>query len=316
MNLETRYNEALDALATHHDIDVESRLLDVDVPPVERVHTLVAGDGPPLLFLHGVGVAATSWLPLMAALADDYTCYALDRPGRGRSSSLDHTAVDFRSVNADVLTDVMDELGVDSCPVVGNSFGGLQALLLALDRPDRVESLALLGAPAGLSGDFPLATRLGSLRWIGPKLVALAEPDDIEGARELWGRVAVVDENHLSEPFLAAYLAECAIPGTTESLASVFRDSLRLRGARPEYLIREEVTGVDHQTLFVWGSEDQYFAPEVGRPVADAMPDTRFVELDGLGHAPWLEPDTRAVEATRAFLDGERDDERDRDRKR
>lgn len=305
MDPEQRYREALDALAAHHDIAVESRFLD-GVPPVERVHTLVAGDGPPLLLLHGVGVGATSWLPLVADLADDYTCYAIDRPGRGLSSPLDHTTVDFRSVNADVLTAAMDELGVDSCPVVGNSFGGFQALLLALDRPDRVDSLALLGAPAGLSGDFPLRTRLGSVRWLGPKLVALAEPDDVGGARDLWGRVAVVDEAHLSEPFLEAYLAECAIPGTTASLASVFRDSLRLRGVRPEYLVREEVGGVAHPTLFVWGSADQYFAPSVGRPVADAMPNARFVDLDGVGHAPWLDAHDATAAELRAFLDGDR----------
>lgn len=314
MDHEQRYQRALDALAAHYELDVESRFLTVDVPPVERVHTLVAGEGPPLLLLHGVGVGATSWLPLVADLADEYTCYALDRPGRGRSDPLDHTTVDFRSVNADVLTAALDVLGVDSCSVVGNSFGGFQALLLALDRPDRVDSLALLGAPAGLSGEFPLRTRLASVRWLGSKLVALAEPDDVEGARELWGQVAVVDEDHLSEPFLEAYLAECAIPGTTESLASVFRDSLRLRGVRPGYLIRDEVADVAHPTLFVWGSEDQYFPPAVGRPVADAMPDARFVELDGVGHAPWLEPDGRAAAETRAFLDGGGDGDVDRKR--
>lgn len=302
MDHERRYAEALDALADRHDLDVDSRFLEVDVPPVERVHCLEAGEGPPVLFLHGVGVGASSWIPLLADLADEYTCYALDRPGRGLSDPVDHTAVDFRPFDAALLDACLDALGIDSCPMVGNSFGGFQALLQALDRPARVDSLVLLGGPAGLSGDYPLAMRLGSLPLVGPKLVALAEPDDEAGARELWGRVAVVHEEHLSSEFLAAYLAEIDVPGTTESLASLTRDSLRLRGARPEYLVREEVPGIDHPTLFVWGSEDQYFPPSVGRPVADAMPDARFVELDGVGHAPWLEPDARALVATREFL--------------
>lgn len=299
---DTRYEAALAALADHHDVEVESRFLSVDVPPVEQVHYLVAGEGPPLLLLHGVGVGATSWLPLVADLADDYTCYALDRPGRGLSDPLDHTSVDFRSVNADLLSACLDELGVDSCPVVGNSFGGFQTLLFALDRPALVDSLALLGAPAGLSGDYPLRMRLGSLPLVGPKLVALAEPDDVAGARELFGRVAVVHEEALSGALLEAYLAELAPPGRTESLASVFRDTLRLRGARPSAVVRDEVPAIEQPTLFVWGSEDQFFPPSVGRPVAEAMPDARFVELDGVGHAPWLEPDDRTAAETRTFL--------------
>lgn len=303
MDYESRYAAALDALSDRHDLSVDSRFLDVDVPPVDRVHCLVAGEGPPLLLFHGVGVGATSWLPLVAELADHYTCYAVDRPGRGLSDPLDYRTVDFRSFDADLYSATLDALGVDSCPVVGNSFGGFQALHLALDRPEQVDALVLLGAPAGLSGDYPLATRLGGLPRIGPKLVALAEPDDVAGARKLFGQVAVVHEGALSTELLEAYLAELEPPGNTESLASVFRDSVRLRGAHPDYLIRDEVAvAVDQPTLFVWGTEDQYFPPSVGRPVAATMANARFVELDGVGHAPWLEPDGRAADETRSFL--------------
>jgi len=302
MTSDTRYDAALSALAAHHGIDVESRFLSVDVPPVERVHCLVAGEGPPLLLLHGVGVGATSWLPLVADLAGEYTCYAIDRPGRGLSDPLDHTTVDFRPHNAAVLEACLDALGIDACPVVGNSFGGFQALLLALDRPERVSALALLGAPAGLSDDYPLRMRVGGLRWIGPKLVALAEPDDVDGARDLFGQVAVVDEAALSDAFLEAYLAELEPPGRTESLASVFRDSLGLRGVSLDYLVGEEVAAIEQPTLFVWGSEDQFFPPSVGRAAAGSMADARFVELDGVGHAPWLDDGARTVAELRDFL--------------
>lgn len=302
MSYESRYEAALASLADHHSLDVRSDFFTVDVPPVDRVHYLVAGEGPPLFFLHGVGVAASNWIPLLADLAEEYTCYALDRPGRGLSDPLDHTAVDFRSFDADLLAAFLDGVGVDACPVIGNSFGGFQALTFALDRPSKVESLALLGAPAGLSGDYPLAMRLGSLPVIGPKLVALAEPNDIAGARKLFGRAAVVHEEALSKPLLETYLAELDPPGRTASLASVFRDTLRIRGARPSAVIRKEIPGVEQPTLFVWGSEDQFFPPTVGRPVAAAMPDAQFVELDGVGHAPWLEPDDRTAAKLRSFL--------------
>lgn len=297
-----RYHRAVDALAAHHDLDVESRHLDVDVGPVETVHALVAGDGPPLLLLHGVGVGASSWLPLVADLADEYTCYAVDRPGRGLSDSLDQTAVDFRAFNAALLAATLDELGVESCPVLGNSFGGLQSLAAALDRPDRVDRLVLLGAPGGLSDEFPLSARLGGLPVVGERLVRLAEPEDVAGARQLFGRLVVVNEEALSTELLEAYLAELAPPGRTESLSSVFRDSIGLLGVDAAYMLRDEVGEIDQPTLFVWGSEDQYFPPSVGRGAAAEMPAASFRELDGLGHAPWLEPDDRALAETRSFL--------------
>lgn len=303
MDPRARYRAALSDLAEHHDLEVDSRFLEVDVSPVDRVHCLVAGDGPPLLLLHGVGVGATSWLPLVADLASEYTCYALDRPGRGLSDPLDHTAVSFRPFNAALLDAVLAALDLDGCPVVGNSFGGFQALLLALDRPDSVESLALLGAPAGLSGDYPLVMRLAGVPLLGPKLLAVAEPDDVAGARQVFGRVAVVHEAALADELLVAYLAELDQPGQRESLASLFRDSLRLRGADPAYVIRESVPTITHPTQFVWGQADQFFPPDLGRGVAAAMPNAQMVELDGVGHAPWLEPDDRPACELRTFLD-------------
>jgi pimeloyl-ACP methyl ester carboxylesterase len=297
-----RYEDAVGALAERHDLAVESRRLAVDVDPIDSVHALVAGSGPPLVFFHGVGVGASSWLPLVADLADTYTCYAVDRPGRGLSDPLDHRSVDFRSFNAELCAATLTELGIESCPFIGNSFGGFQALAAALDRPERVDQLALLGAPGGLSDDFPLATRLSGVPVLGRRLVDLVEPDSIEAARRLFGRLAVVDEAALSTELLNAYLAELQPPGRSESLSSLFEDSLGLVGVAPEYLLREEAANVDRPTLFVWGSEDQYFAPSVGRPVAERMPDARFVELDGLGHTPWLESDDRTAAATREFL--------------
>ncbi|MFB6118356.1 alpha/beta fold hydrolase [Halosegnis sp.] len=297
-----RYEQAVGALADRHGLDITSRHLQVDVGPVERVHTLVAGEGPPLLLLHGVGVGASSWLPLVAGLAERFTCYAVDRPGRGLSDPLDSTRVDIRPFNANLCAATLDALGIDSCPLVGNSFGGFQALAAALDRPALVDRLVLLGAPGGLSGAFPLSARLSGLPVVGERLVGLTEPDDIESARQLFGRLMVVDEASLSTELLAAYLAELQPPGRRKSLASVFQDSLGLSGVDSAYMLREELGDITQPTLFVWGSEDQYFPPSVGRAAAAEMPDAAIRELDGLGHAPWLEPDDRALAATRTFL--------------
>jgi pimeloyl-ACP methyl ester carboxylesterase len=67
--------------------------------------------------------------------------------------------------------------------------------------------------------------------------------------------------------------------------------------------LREEVVDIDRPTGFVWGSEDSFWEPAVGRPVAEQM-GAEFHELTDHGHMPWLEPGEQTETAVRSFLDG------------
>lgn len=66
---------------------------------------------------------------------------------------------------------------------------------------------------------------------------------------------------------------------------------------------REEVQSIGRPTSFIWGSNDYYWNPELGRSVARQMPNARFHELEAHGHTPWLEPTDKAETRVRAFLD-------------
>lgn len=301
---ERRYAAAQARLADHHGVDFES--LVVESPSAGRVHVLAAGnpDGEPVLLTHGLGTTAATWLPLFPALADRFRLYAPDRPGRGLSAAPSYEGRDLRRFLTAYLVDVLDALDVESAHVVGNSLGGGQAFLLAVDR-DRVDRLGLVAAPVGVSKDVPLAFRLLTLRGLNRLLYWLmSRGDPIENARKQMRRVNVVDDSAISEPFYEVLGLGTELPARTRSLRSLTSELSSFGRLHPLFDLREELVGIERPTSFVWGTEDAFLDPGRGRPLASRMPDAAFHELPAHGHTPWLEPTDEVERLVGEFLSG------------
>ncbi len=129
-----------------------SDLRDVDALPVAWRE---AGSGPPVLFLHGLGMTRTGFDPQLAALADRYRCIAWDMPGYGASPP-PASELSFPLL-ADAVVGLIDALGETRVHLAGLSLGGQIALHTALRHPQRLRSLVLLdSSPAfGLDGTPP-----------------------------------------------------------------------------------------------------------------------------------------------------------------
>jgi pimeloyl-ACP methyl ester carboxylesterase len=157
------FMQAESRLFASSGLQVASRRVRLADPPVS-VRVLEAGDGPPLVLVHGSGMSASTWAPLMPYLATN-RLIALDLPGSGLSDPFDYTGRPLRSHAVAQLTSLLDALGLDQVPVVGTSLGGMWALCLALDAPERVAAVASLGVPAvalpGMHGD-PAFTALST----------------------------------------------------------------------------------------------------------------------------------------------------------
>jgi pimeloyl-ACP methyl ester carboxylesterase len=119
--------------------------------------SLVFGQGPDVVLLHGLGATKLSYLPLLPALAREHRVIVPDLPGHGESTKprVAYTPALF----AGVVKGLFDELGVARAVVVGNSMGGRIALEVAAEFPDRVRGLVLLD-PAAAGVRFPFYTRL------------------------------------------------------------------------------------------------------------------------------------------------------------
>lgn len=298
------YADCQEGLAIECDVHVRSRT--VHTEDHGRLHYLEAGDpeGEPVVLLHGITEPAATWIPMMPALADDYRIVAPDMPGEGLSEKTRYRGRTLREDLTAYLVTLFDRIDLDRPHVVGHSLGGGTAFLLALDH-DRVDRLCLVGAPAGVSREFPLLVRLFTIHGVGRVLFWLSTMGDEEAYARKWlNRFGVVDDAAVPEAFYRTYAARLDLPGLRSSMRSLFYAAGSFGRMHELTDISEEIAGIDRPTSFVWGSEDYYWEPSIGRELAGRMPDAEFHELPNHGHTPWLEPGDEAERLVRSFLGG------------
>ncbi len=117
-----------------------------------RVHYNEAGTGDALFFLHGSGPGASSWSNFnrnVGPLSENYRCLLMDQPGYGKTDSVTMTTESRSTVNARAVKELMDTLGIEKASLVGNSMGGGTALAFAVDYPDRLHKMVLMGSGGG-----------------------------------------------------------------------------------------------------------------------------------------------------------------------
>lgn len=115
-----------------------------------KMHYYEAGEGHPLLMLHGSGPGATGWSnfgPNMRELATKYRCIAVDMPGWGKS---DAVTADERD-HVEAALQLLDALGIEKAAFIGNSMGGATSIRFAMEHPDRISHLITMGSGGGSS---------------------------------------------------------------------------------------------------------------------------------------------------------------------
>lgn len=253
-----------------------------------ETQVIEAGTGPPLLFVHGGFSQATEWLPLWPRLARRYRLLAVDRPGHGLADPYDYENVDTRDLAERFMTEVLDSLGLERVPIVGNSMGGRWALELALRRPRRVDRLVLVGAPAGSKAQIPRI--LLALRWPGARTIMkwMFRRSDAGSVRDFFSRVLVVHAERLSERFLVAIAA-----GQRRNYASMLSFAKRVmtyRSINPDLLMTGEWKRLQVPVHFIWGDADAFDAPSTGEAAVPQVPaGAEITVIPGAGHLPWLD---------------------------
>ena len=141
--------------------------------PIQREHVMVngmdihyaaAGDGPPIVFLHGLGASSITWQENIGPLSERFTVYTPDIPGHGDSVKLD---VEY-TVEAGVsfILGFLDAVGAQNAALAGSSMGGLIALQTALQHAERVSHLVLINS-AGFGREIAGYLRVMSLPMLG-----------------------------------------------------------------------------------------------------------------------------------------------------
>jgi pimeloyl-ACP methyl ester carboxylesterase len=270
-----------------------------------RCETLRAGAGPPLVLVHGGMAHCTQWVPLMARLTDRFTCYAVERPNNGASEALDHTQiVDRRDHVVQVIGDLLDGVGLERAPIIGNSLGGLYALGFATRHPERVTHLIMAGAPAAHDHPVPLPVRLIAGRITGPLMKTVMGRMSAKSTRRGEGQLLVAHPERLSDDYLELGAA------TTRRNAAVWpgymRWAIRGKAIHPDMPASEwaaEAARSGVPITYLWGSEDAFVPVEHGRRLAESI-GADFVEMADAGHLVWLDQPDETARAVLEALGG------------
>lgn len=264
------------------------------------------GAGEPVVFIHGGINAGATFVPMLRDF-DGFRCLLVDRPGVGLNPPFSLRPEGFPAFGAHFVGDVLAGLGIDRALVVGSSFGGHLALRSAAAEPERIDRMVLLSCPALVTGEtlppFIRGFKFSAVR----RLVSTAPPS------ERAGRVVFRQMGHGKT--LAGHGLPVGFADWSESLqrdTDMMRAETVLLGSlireiekgAPLILDETSLTQVTVPTLFLWGTDDRFGGPEVGRALVRAMPSADQIDIHDAGHLPWLDFPEVVGSATRQFLNG------------
>lgn len=266
----------------------------VDVAGYGQARVLTGGDGAPVVLVPGLGAVASAWLPLMGALTG-LRCYAVELPGFGRTDPADYPGItDFRRYAVGYLAALLDALGLASALLVGGSMGGLWSAWLAVDRPQRVGGLVLMGVPAGaLDTSTPVFMRLLTVPVLG-EFLSRTQP----GGARLWkilGHGQLVARDGLPSGWYELTDAANAAEHAKAAYLRMVRRCLTLRGmAVGVGLTGEELRRISQPVALLVGTNDPFAKADTVDALADALPGPVH-RVEGGGHLPWLDDPRRAA---------------------
>ena len=252
-----------------------------------ETHVEVVGEGLPVVLLHGLGLSGELWSRVRDGFGPGYQLILVDLRAAGQTRELEEEELSLERWSDD-LAGLLDALDVRRPVIVGHSLGASIALKFALERPDDVRALALIGADASLSN-------------LAPRMLANAERIENMGLEawvdEFWSKSPpfspeslerdpeILDEYRAlllaNDP--ADYVRQCRAIAAAEDLA-------------------ERLGDISLPALVLIGGSDDRTLPEHGRQLATRLGDARVVELPDVGHTLPLEAPEAVAAALSAFL--------------
>ena len=243
-----------------------------------------AGDGPPIVFIHGFGADLNSWMFNQPALAEKHRTVALDLSGHGGSTKVLDFALDPAGFGADV-DHVLAALNIGRVHLVGHSLGGGIAIAFAVAHPDRVASLTLI-APAGLGREINAAFIDGFV-----KMERRRDAQDVL-------KLLVHDPDLVSRAMVEDVLRYKRLDGVAPALQalanSFFPDGVQ------RHLLADRLTTLAMPVQIIWGREDRIIPVAHAEALAGKVP----VHVLDAGHLPHMEKSAEVNRLIARFLEG------------
>jgi len=257
------------------DAAPRSRLVHLG-PERPTIEVLEAGEGAPLVFLHGAG-GVPMWDGVLPLLAREYHVYAPLLPGFGQSTGLEYLEDQF-----DLFLhgfDVLEALGIERPYVVGESIGGWIAAEMAAVRPAAIGRLAL-AAPIGLWRDeSPVEDLFGHM--VHEMVPLLFHDPNAPAAQQMLALTTQLfsDKDDRSEAQIEALIA----------LARGFRTAAKFLFPIPENGLEHRLWRINAPTLVLWGEGDRFVAPSYADIFTEKIRGARLTMIADAGHLIGLE---------------------------
>lgn len=247
-----------------------------------RMRYLRAGNGPPVLLIHGLMAYSFSWRQVIPALCSIRTVIAPDQLGTGFSDHPSNLDLSLTG-SAHRLWKLLDGLGISTTDVIGSSLGGGIAVRLTAMSPERVKKLALAAPINPWSLHARWVTKFLAKR-SGEKMFMASLPL-IRATANFWLKRLFGDPKRIAPGTLEGYAAPLMKPSAWNYGISVMQNW----AASMKQLEQDYAAVADNPALLVWGDRDIAVWPRSAQEILKRMKHARLVTMNGVGHIPYDE---------------------------
>lgn len=267
-------------------------------------HYAETGDqGPTILAIHGGGHGSSGQAGmglLMQALAPDFQVFAPDSVGGYGLTDISTPTPRGLLDRAPHALAFADALGLDRFTVVGNSQGAFAAVKLALEHPDRVEKIVMIGS-------LTIAQSLGVDQAPTPALKALMAYDGTTEAMRTMLEGLVKNKSRITDELIERRQKSATRPGAMDAMDRFLKAT---GGVKKDPVLalqmdlRESLPVLTKQipSIFVWGAEDPFSLPETGRAIEPLLPDVPFHWIADAGHQVQTDQPEEVAKVIREFV--------------
>lgn len=267
----------------------------ITLPSGANVHFRDQGQrlGPVLVLLHGSNASLHTWEPWVAQLGNQFRVISVDLPAHGLTGSVPGNDYSQEGM-AKFVYDFTAALKLAPFALAGNSMGGAVAARFAIEHPERLTHLILVdagGMPTATERDPGLGFRLARMPVI-QNIMLYVTPRSLfeDGLKK-----AIFDDTLVTPEMVDRYWELNRREGARAAMLKRFQ-------APDDTFVQDNAAKIATPTLLLWGSEDTLTPPDIGEAYAVAIPNSKLIEYDNVGHIPMEEVSDQSARAVREFL--------------
>jgi len=256
-----------------------------------EIHYRETGDGFPVVLIHGYTGNSRNWALTVPALRDRFRMISVDLRGHGLSAKPTRVEDHSLELMAEDVHELLKQLGVEECALVGHSMGGMVSQLLVLSHPETVRALVLVDTAA----EVPKGLLYDERRKQRERLVEIAQEQGMEAVFEEQLRTTPIHPAFKGDPrYLYIWREQFLMTSREAYIAGA-------HGMATRRSLVGELGGIRVPTLIVCGEKDDPFL-EPSRQMHEAVPRSELVIIPGAGHGPQMETPAEFNRVLAGFL--------------